>query len=523
MTMREAHARRSRCVRGICGRSRRLVGLGRRLGVVLLLAALACVEGTQTADNGGMSGTGISQGAIDSFGSIFVNGVEWRTGSASVEIDDAAGGEGDLRVGMVVRVRGTLDADGLGGRATSVVFDAELKGPVEADPVLVSPAGVEKRFEVLGRSVVVHATGTAFGPGTGFDAIARDDVVSISGFVDGAGELRATRVEQVGVFPAVTAVELEGTVASLARGANGSGLFDLGPITVEYTAATTFADGTESALANGDRVEVRGALVGGGTTRIAASRIEREASGLGIEDAEDAELEGIVTGYVSDADFRVGGVPVDASGATRTPGTAVIADGSRVEVKGPLVAGTLRAERVEIEDAFQDDVRIEAAIGAIDAAARTIRLLGVDVRIEPETALEDERDHVPNFGFAHLAVGDRVEVEARTGAAPGAVVAAKVERERARATVVLEGPVSALDRLAPALSVLGVAIPLDGATQYFGADGSPVDEATFFADPGGVLETDRVRVVDDAALEPDALLEADRVLLVVGDDEDDDD
>ena len=53
MTMREAHARRSRCVRGICGRSRRLVGLGRRLGVVLLLAALACVEGTQTADNGG--------------------------------------------------------------------------------------------------------------------------------------------------------------------------------------------------------------------------------------------------------------------------------------------------------------------------------------------------------------------------------------------------------------------------------------------------------------------------------------
>ena len=83
MTMREAHARRSRCVRGICGRSRRLVGLGRRLGVVLLLAALACVEGTQTADNGGMSGTGISQGAIDSFGSIFVNGVEWRTGSAS--------------------------------------------------------------------------------------------------------------------------------------------------------------------------------------------------------------------------------------------------------------------------------------------------------------------------------------------------------------------------------------------------------------------------------------------------------
>ena len=59
-------------------------------GLALALAlSLSCVEGGDFAATGGMSGTGISQGSINAFGSIFVHGVEWELGGASIEIDGA--------------------------------------------------------------------------------------------------------------------------------------------------------------------------------------------------------------------------------------------------------------------------------------------------------------------------------------------------------------------------------------------------------------------------------------------------
>ena len=67
---------------------------------LLCSVALGCSAGTQTADTGGMSGTGVSQGSIVSFGSIFVNGVEWQIGNAQIEVDDVVGVETDLRGGM---------------------------------------------------------------------------------------------------------------------------------------------------------------------------------------------------------------------------------------------------------------------------------------------------------------------------------------------------------------------------------------------------------------------------------------
>ena len=55
-----------------------------------LLAGLAdCTgDGTQTA-GGGIGGTGVSQGPITGFGSIFVNGVEIDTSSATILRDGA--------------------------------------------------------------------------------------------------------------------------------------------------------------------------------------------------------------------------------------------------------------------------------------------------------------------------------------------------------------------------------------------------------------------------------------------------
>ncbi|MAG30322.1 MAG: hypothetical protein CL908_05425 [Deltaproteobacteria bacterium] len=487
-------------------------------GGLFLLAALSCSGGGQTADNGGMSGTGISQGTINSFGSIFVNGTEWQIDAASIEVDDAIGGEIDLRLGMVVTVRGDFDSSGASGTATSVVYDESLEGPIDDDPTLVTPGGSEKEFEVLGQTVVVDEFETVFDGGVTFASIARDDVVEISGFGEGSGALRATRVLWIGLFPTVDEVELAGEVTALAPNGDGTGLFELGPITVEYSQTTDFEGVSESALSNGDPVEVRGRLIGGGTDRIDAAEIELEDEGFEDEDAEDFEIEGIVSSYVSDADFRVAGLPVVASGATIEPAGAMIEDGVRVEVEGALDSGVLMAEEVEIEDAFEQDVHIEAAISAIDPVARTVTMLGITVEIDGQTELEDERDELPNFGFADLVIGDWLEVEARSTSAAGVVLAADADREEIGDDVILSGPISMIDRLTPTISILEQAMPIHGTTRYFDAEGVSVGEAAFFAEPGGVLDTDWVSVTDEDSALPGALLEADLVEIEEQDD-----
>jgi hypothetical protein len=478
--------------------------------VSLCIAGLACSGGTTTADNGGMSGTGISQGSIASFGSIFVNGVEWKTGSAQIEIDGVMSVETDLRVGMVVRVHGDLDASGLSGTATSVNYDNDVEGPIEDDPVLVVPGGTEKSFTVLGRTIIAGEFDTIFDEGASFALIARDDVVEVSGFVDNVGNVRAERIELIGQFPDVDGVELEGVVANLVKNDDGTGLFGIGSVTIDYSQATIFSGFVEADLIEGDVVEVKGTLIGGGTNRIDAAEIEHAEDDLSGEDADVLELEGIVSEFVSIAEFDVADFPVDASGATFDPMGTMITDGDRVEIKGSLVAGVVVAERVEFEDESLETVKIRAAISAIDGVARTATLLGVEVLIDANTQLEDERDGLSNFGFEHLMVGDWLSLEAiSTGS--GTARATRIERRNAEADVVLEGPITALDRMAPALSVMDQSIPIDVMTAYFDDLEQSRTAEEFFENPGDVEPDDVVKVTDVGALQSDALLEADIV------------
>lgn len=60
---------------------------------------------------------------------------------------------------------------------------------------------------------------------------------------------------------------------------------------------------------------------------------------------------GTVTAYDSPQSFSVDGIPVDASGSSATP--QGMGTGSRVEVHGNMVNGTLQASKVELDD--QDD------------------------------------------------------------------------------------------------------------------------------------------------------------------------
>lgn len=522
-----SRARRPACA----GRPR----TGRVVARVLLylgLALAALFLGCSASDSGGMSGTGVSQGSIDSFGSIFVNGVEWELGGAIIEVDGARLGESDLRLGMVARVDGRFDDDRLSGRAQQVSVDDAIEGPIENAPV-ETIAGLERTFTVLGTTVVMRLGRTVFADGAVFDGLAANDVVEVSGFVDDVGAIQATRIELEGVHPARDRVELRGRVADLVRNPDDSGIFDLGPIVIRYDAATRFEDVSRASLQNGDLVEIEGTLLPSGT-EVDASQVERESGDLG-GDRDDVELEGFVALCPESLDYCVNGIPVDDSSATFEPSGFDPMPGDRVEVDGRLEAGVLIASKVESEDADElaRDVRIDAVIASVDPVARNLVVLGVTIVADGKTRLEDDSDlDDENLTFAELQVGQYVEIEAiATGTSTARALS--IERDDATAgddDVRLEGPVTALDPFAPSLSILGQPVPLGPGTIYRDADDQARSEEEFFRDPGDVVLGDIVRARDRDAVSLSALAEADEVeiqndgeLVDDGDDDDDDD
>jgi len=494
-------------------------GVARAVAVALAFALGAFGLACSSSDSGGMSGTGVSQGSINSFGSIFVNGVEWTTSGATIELDGARANESDLRLGMVVRVEGDLADGGLSGRADRVEFDDSVEGPIADLGPEVVPG--QRDFSVLGMPVHVE-TGTTTFDGVTLAGLADDRVVEVSGFLDQNGAIQATRVEQKGDFPTLDDVSLRGTVANLVAASDGSGIFDLGTVVVRYTSTTRFSDVNRSTLANGDLVEVEGTLRVSGD-EIDAEKLERESRGFGSGDRDEAKVEGIVAPCAQSPDYCVAGVPIDDANAAFEPPGFTPAPGDRVEVEGALVAGVLVATEVksEDEDEAERDVRIDAAITSVNAAARSLVILGVtiaadgDTRLEDDSALDDE-----NLTFAELQAGQFVEVE---GVSTGTSSARALSIEREDATpsdddVQLEGPVTALDPNVPTLSILGQPVPLDGGTEYRDAQGQSRSEEEFFRNPGDVQLGDVVRARDQDAADLQALGEADEVRIAGEDD-----
>ncbi|MCP4038811.1 MAG: hypothetical protein GY733_17855 [bacterium] len=319
------------------------------LGVALACGVSAGGSGDQMA-NGGIGGTGVSEGPITDFGSIFVNNIEWFLDDAEIEFDDEDGSEDDLRIGMVVRVEGDIDKDNRTGRAARVHFDDELEGPIES----IAPVGSDgliKELVVLGQRVWVEDGRTRFDDDDasvfGFDTIAVDDVVEVSGLLDADGVLRATHVEFEGTIDlGNTEVELQGTISGFSAGST----FMIGGVTVTFdpTGAQTDLSDLPGGVTNGITVEVDGVITA--PNQVFAEEIEAE-DGSDDEDIEEFSISGFISNFVDASDFEVSGRAVDASAADFDHGdVSMLEDGVQVEVDGDWVDGVLVAEQVEFEE-----------------------------------------------------------------------------------------------------------------------------------------------------------------------------
>jgi cytoskeletal protein CcmA (bactofilin family) len=398
---------------------------------------------------GGIEGTGLAVGVISGFGSVIVNGVRYDTSDATITVDDSPGNESDLAVGQVIVLRGSIDDNGTTGTADTIDFDAEVEGPI------ASIAADGQSFAVLGQSVSADAD-TVYDDSLVLPLQVGDEV-EISGFRQSDGTILATRIEPQSPG---SELEVKGTVGNLDA---ASLVFDLGTLTVDYSSAT-LEDFPGAEIREGDPVEVHGTSFNA-QNQLEATRVEFEDESLGGEDGEHAEIEGLVTRFVSSADFDVSGQAVVTNASTEFEGgtAADLGLDVKVEVEGDFDASlVLVADKVEIKTA--SNVRIETTVDDVDAEAGTVTVFGgLLIKTGSGTQFEDSSDiDLERFSVSDINIGDFLEIRgAENPANSGEVLASRLERNDPDPDSRMRGIVASVSR--PGIVVLGVDIDTSGA------------------------------------------------------------
>ncbi|HUL82658.1 MAG TPA: DUF5666 domain-containing protein [Gammaproteobacteria bacterium] len=317
-----------------------LKGLSITVGVAALVA---CGSGDQTAgiDRGGSTRVVSVVGPITGFGSIVVNGVHYAVDHAQIEVDGDAGTVADLELGQVVSIVGEQDASGTTGTADTVHFLTNVRGPITAVDVSASAITVLGQTIVVGQSTVLDLGARP----AAFSSLMVGDLVAVSGFVSAHGAIEATRIESATAGAGLLA---SGTVSALDAGALH---FNLGALVVDYSQAALIEGFASGGPSNGDRVIVKGTSVAPSGALVA--REVRHVVDDDTQPGREAEIEGLITRFVSALDFDVAGKRVTTTAATTYEGggAAALALNARVEVQGTTDAsGTIVARTIEFDD-----------------------------------------------------------------------------------------------------------------------------------------------------------------------------
>jgi len=446
--------------------------------IALLVGVASCGGGggVQTA-GGGIGGTGVSQGPITGFGSIFVNGVEFNTNSATIIKDGNTVSQNDLKIGMVVTVDGSIDSS-TSGSATTVTYIKELEGPITAKTT--------NTLTVLGQTIIVDDLTkivTASNSAAAIGDLAVNDIVEVSGSPSASG-IRAT---YIGVKTSGAEYELKGVISALTNTTItiGNQLVDISVASYSFAPAL------------GNYVEVKGSNFTGST--LIASTLELKTRGLGSNSKDKAELQGFVTSVSSATDFVLDQQPVHIDTQTNFNGgtSTDIKTGLRLEVEGALINGTLNATKIK----FEDDLQLQGNIATLDTTAGVLTLdsyPGIDISFN--SALTDEED---STDLGALAVGDRIKARGRklggTCANTTCMLATQLKLESSGSsggsstgtTALLQGSVESVAD--PLITILGVTVDTSGISVF---DGDGVtDKASFFnqVEVGSLVEVHGTR------------------------------
>ncbi len=313
----------------------------RALAISLLLC-LATTSCGGVSHGGGIGGTGLVVGVVTGFGSVIVDGIELDTSLATITVNGEVADPSELRLGMVVTVKGQIDEDNLSGVAESVVFDSLLEGPVEG--VFASSGAAD----VLGDTVLIDDATVL--DGIAFDPTSIGTVVVVSGFEDADGIIRATRLAARPDGGNQSFV-IDGRVTNLNSSSNR---FEIRLSTIDYSTAT-FTGGTADSLSDGSEVRVRlSSAPQAGVAHADSVKILRR--NVSVDQGRNVHLVGVISSRVGPRRFRLNHrheILVDANTEVLGGNVDQITRNTILAIKGTVQAdGSILARRVTIRDVF---------------------------------------------------------------------------------------------------------------------------------------------------------------------------
>ncbi|MES9928600.1 MAG: DUF5666 domain-containing protein [Candidatus Thiodiazotropha sp. 6PDIVS] len=447
----------------------------------LLSALYSCGGGgggSQVAD-GGIGGTGVTQGRVTSFGSIFVNGIEYETDNANFTVNNADGTQNDLAIGMVVRINGSSDPDTATGEAESVEYDSLIEGVVDANNIATNDTLI-----IMNQTIIVDQDTVYENPfdATTLEALPINSVVEVSGFTDGNGDILATRIEVESLGWAGDDLEVSGVVSNI------SGTqFQIGDLVIEAADALPIPP-------EGTFVEVEGNSFSGNIFEADSIEIEGDGTNQIADDGEEVEIEGRITSALDSQDqFALNGQLVDASATSFSGQTSMLTVGRLAEVEGIMDGSILLAEEIELKVEASERGELAGILGAgnVDTAAGTVTLLGQTIQINNSTIMKSDLEGESTFTLTQLEETDYLE--AKIYSDNGILIATKLERDDPprNHTAEVEGVPTFIDD--NTITVFGVVVDLSGVNYQFSS--SIVEIEGNYID--GVLVADAVENEED--------------------------
>ena len=451
-------------------------GASRAFAVALLIASSGFLAGSYCSERGyytlgGTTTSGqVASGAIARFGSVFVDGAEYTTSSATVTIDGVTASEAVLVPGQVATLGGTPASASVAGVAHALVVTTRLVGPATSVDLAAHT------ITVLGQTVQVTGD-TSVGDGIAPmepAGLLLGQLLAIDGYRTSTG-IRASRID-----PATGGVLLRvaGRIGAL-DGATQT--FSIGATTVSYAGVT---GGLPASASVGAYAIASGATVGGSAILNAQQVLVQAEAGAGASGTSGV-VHGAVTRFGATTDFDVAGQPVSTGSATTYDGGSATSIAADVELE---VSGTYNSSGVLVATAIAfvptTDFRIVGPVDFIDSTAATFSVGGITLATTAATRWDDRGPvHARTFALATLGTGDWVEVRGDTtgiAAADGRVVERRVAP--AQTQLVLEDDVSAFAD--PSLTLAGIVVDTRGAT-FADINGAPLTRNQFFTSAAG--------------------------------------
>ena len=437
--------------------------------------ATAVMLGCGGGDSGGGNGsTAITTvGAVTGFGSVYVNGVEYETDTAEYEVEDeAAFDDSALKVGMVVKVKGSVNADGRTGTANQIIYEDELEGVVEN----LTPDGADtslKHLTIFNVPVTVSSVDTHFDnqhdPSFSFISLANNDHVEVSGYFNGQA-LLATYIKKEDSGD--NDFEVKGEITDIVG--------DTYTLTTFFNASITFtlaanASIPPSGIQVGQYVEVEG--IPTGTNSIEAYKVELEDRHHLKDDEGEVEIRGVLSYDVGTDSWFLNDIPLDLGGDIEFKPSELesaiddkSADGMMVKVEGDYLNGILVVD--EIEDK-QDSLEFKGTVAKLTAngpksGTMTIAFgaaTGTVTVILDSNTMYPEDDSLQQFDLqTDVPANAYVEVKAMQDQA-GQIFATLLDIEDSLQEYEVEGP---LDSFSDGVSIkaMDVTFSVDSGTVY---------------------------------------------------------